>query len=83
MTNCPPSYRNLQCESFGNNKIITSQLLRQFCKNDSYLYEQVQELWDMTDPETRKRFYPPYFMDISRSFGIESAIQWCETHGWW
>ena len=47
-------------------------MLRQFCKNDAYLYEQIQELWDNTDPQTRKRFYPPHYMDVSRSFGIES-----------
>lgn len=47
-------------------------MLRQMCKNDAYLYEQIQELWDTTDPESRKRFYPPDFMDVSNSFGIES-----------
>ena len=72
MTNCPPIYRNLQCESFSNKRKITSQMLRQFCKNDAYLYEQIKELWDATDPESRKRFYPPDFIDTSRSFGIES-----------
>lgn len=74
MTNCPPVYRNIQCENFGNKKQITSQLLRQFCKNDAYLYEQIQELWDTTDPESRKRFYPPSFMDLNSSYGIESYI---------
>ena len=72
MTNCPPIYQNLQCESFANKRKITAQMLRQMCKNDAYLYQQVQELWDTTDPETRKRFYPPDYMDISNSFGIES-----------
>lgn len=71
MTNCPPIYQNIQCESFADGKKITSQLLRQFCKNDAYLYEQVQKLWDMTDPESRKRFYPPYYMDNGKSFGVE------------
>lgn len=74
MTNCPPVYRNLQCENFGNKRKITSQLLRQFCKNDAYLKEQIDLLWDATDPESRKRFYPPDFMDINHSFGIESYI---------
>ena len=32
------------------------------------------ELWDATDPESRKRFYPPDFMDVEHSFGIESYI---------
>ena len=49
-------------------------MLRQMCKNDAYLYEQVMALWDATDPESRKRFYPPDFMDIAHSFGIESHI---------
>ena len=70
MTNCPPNYKNIQCESFGNKRKITSQLLRQFCKNDAYLKEQIDLLWDATDPETRKRFYPPDYMDIENSFGV-------------
>lgn len=74
MTNCPKVYKNLQCESFGDKKKITSQMLRQFCKNDAYLYDQIKQLWDMTDPETRKRFYPPHFMDEANSYGIESHI---------
>lgn len=49
-------------------------MLRQFCKNDAYLYEQIMALWDVTDPESRKRFYPPDFMDVAHSFGIESHI---------
>ncbi len=74
MTNCPKVYKNLQCESFGDRKKITSQMLRQFCKNDAYLYDQIKQLWDLTDPETRKRFYPPYYMDEANSYGIESHI---------
>lgn len=49
-------------------------MLRQMCKNDAYLYEQIMALWDATDPESRKRFYPPDFMDVAHSFGIESHI---------
>ena len=71
MTNCPKVYKNLQCESFGDRKKITSQMLRQFCKNDAYLYDQIMKLWDLTDPESRKRFHPPDFMDTSKSFGIQ------------
>ena len=70
MTNCPPNYQNIQCESFGEKRKITSQLLRQFCKNDAYLKEQIDLLWDTTDPESRKRFYPPDYMDITNSYGI-------------
>lgn len=74
MTNCPKVYKNLQCESFGDKKKVTSQMLRQFCKNDAYLYDQIKQLWDMTDPESRKRFFPPFFLDLNNSFGIESHI---------
>lgn len=74
MTNCPKVYKNLQCESFASGKKITSQMLRQFCKNDAYLYDQIMQLWDKTDPETRKRFFPDEYMDISKSFGIDSHI---------
>ena len=73
MTNCPPVYRNLQCESFADKKKITAQMLRQFCKNDAYLYEQIMELWDLTDPETRKRFYPTDFLDVTKSYGISES----------
>lgn len=70
MTNCPPKYQNIQCESFGNKRKITSQLLRQFCKNDAYLKQEIDKLWDTTDPESRKRFYPNDYIDITNSFGI-------------
>ena len=68
---CPPKYKSISSENFGDGKRVTSDLLFQFCKNDSYLYDQVMQLWDKTDPETRKRFYPPYFMDSAKSYGID------------
>ncbi|MBP5422972.1 MAG: hypothetical protein J6Y78_11080 [Paludibacteraceae bacterium] len=49
-------------------------MLRQLCKNDAYLYEQIMALWDETDPKSKKRFYPPYYMDVGKSFGIESYV---------
>ena len=68
---CPPRYKNIGSESFGDGKKVTAELLYQFCKNDSYLYDQVKSLWDKTDPEHRKRFYPPYYLDSSKSYGVE------------
>lgn len=53
MTKCPKKYKNLGLETFGNKRKVTEEMLSQFCKNDSYLKEQVNELWDTTDPETR------------------------------
>ena len=72
--NCPPKYKNIGSENFGDGKKVTADLLYQFCKNDSYLYQQVKDLWDKTDPETRKRFYPPYYMDTSKSYGVEPLV---------
>lgn len=69
--NCPPQYKNIQSESFGDMKRVTSDLLFQYCKNDAYLYNEILKLWDKTDPEHRKRFYPPYYMDVAKSYGIE------------
>ena len=69
--NCPSEYKNIQSESFGDGKRVTSDLLFQFCKNDTYLYNEILKLWDKTDPEHRKRFYPPYYMDSAKSYGIE------------
>ena len=71
---CPPTYKNIGSESFGDNKKVTAELLYQFCQNDSYLYEQVKSLWDKTDPEHRKRFYAPYYMDTAKSYGIEPLV---------
>ncbi len=72
--NCPPKYKNIGSQNFGDGKKVTADLLYQFCKNDSYLYKQVMDLWDKTDPETRKRFYPPYYMDTSKSYGVEPLL---------
>ena len=43
--NCPPNYRNVGCSSFGEQKYVTADLLRQYCMNDEYLYQQILELW--------------------------------------
>ena len=70
MTNCPAKYRNIGSESFGCKKKVTAEMLKQFCQNDAYLYQQIKDLWDATDPETRKRFFAPYWQDDSKSYGI-------------
>lgn len=56
MGNCQEDYKNLGEESFGEQKIITSQMLSQFCKNDAYLKGQVDSLWDEGNITSRKRF---------------------------
>ena len=72
--NCPPRYKNIGSANFGDEKKVTAEMLYQFCKNDSYLYDQIKKLWDKTDPEHRKRFYAPYYMDGGKSYGIEPLI---------
>ena len=68
-TKCPARYKNLGLETFGNKKKVTDELLKQLCKNDEYLYQQIRILLDLTDPESRKRFHPPTFEDEVKSFG--------------
>ena len=68
-TKCPARYKNLGLETFGNKRKVTEEMLKQFCKNDEYLYQQIRILLDLTDPESRKRFYPPYYDDEIKSFG--------------
>lgn len=70
--NCPKQYKNIGSEKFSDGKRVTADMLYQFCKNDSYLYSEVKKLWDKTDPEHRKRFHPPYYMDIAKSYGVET-----------
>ena len=70
--NCPPIYRNLGCASFGEQKYVTADMLRQGCMNDEYLYQQIQELWRWTGPVTRKKFNP-IPLDESKSYGVTQS----------
>ena len=73
-TRCPAIYRNLGLETFGNKRKVTEEMLKQFCKNDEYLYQQIRILLDLTDPESRKRFHPPVFEDEIKSFGYVASV---------
>lgn len=73
-TKCPARYKNLGLETFGNKRKVTEEMLKQFCKNDEYLYQQIRILLDLTDPESRKRFYPPTFEDEVKSFGYGVGV---------
>lgn len=53
MTKCPKNYKNLGLDTFGNKKKVTEEMLSQFCKNDSFLKNQINQIWDCTNPETR------------------------------
>ena len=53
---CPAEYRNLGLNSFGEQKYVTADMLRQFCKNDAYLKKMVDKLEYLTPPAVRKVF---------------------------
>lgn len=53
---CPAEYRNLGLKSFGEQKYVTADMLRQFCKNDAYLKKMVDRLEYLTPPAVRKVF---------------------------
>ena len=67
---CPEKYKNLGLQSFGEQKYVTTEMLRQFCMNDAYLKRQVDQLEYLTPPAVRKRFNP-IPIDKNRSFGYE------------
>lgn len=71
-TKCPPVYRNLGLLTFGDKKKVTEELLKQCCKNDEYLYQQIRILLDLSDPVSRKRFHPPTFENEIKSFGYKA-----------
>ena len=74
MTDCPPEYRNPQLSSFGEQKYVTADLLRQFCKNDSFLKKMVDKLEYLTPPAVRKVF-PNIPIDEIRSYGYSQNPQ--------
>ena len=55
---CPEQYKNLGLASFGEQKYVTADMLRQFCMNDAYLKAQVDDLKYLSPPAVRKRFTP-------------------------
>lgn len=67
---CPEQYRNLGLSSFGEQKYVTADMLRQFCMNDAYLKAQVDDLKYLSPPAVRKRF-TPIPVDEANSFGYK------------
>ena len=74
MSNCNPSYKNLnRIQSFSEQKYATVQLFEQICSNDEYLKQKVDELEYLTPPAVRKRFNPlPIDKDASYSYNETS-----------
>ena len=67
---CPEKYKNLGLQSFGEQKYVTEEMLRQFCMNDAWLKRQVDRLEYLTPPAVRKRF-KPVPIDKNHSYGYE------------
>ena len=67
---CPEKYKNLGLSSFGEQKYVTEEMIRQFCMNDAWLKKKVDSLEYLTPPAVRKRF-KPVPIDKNKSFGYE------------
>lgn len=53
---CERKYRNLGEKAFGEQKYVTADMLRQFCRNDAWLKREVERIEYLTPPAVRKRF---------------------------
>lgn len=69
MTNCPKEYKNHGEEAFGEGRYVTAEMLKQFCKNDSYLKNETENLWLEVNPTSRKRL-DPLPVDPNLSYGV-------------
>lgn len=72
MTKCPPVYRNLGLLSFDEQRYVTVEMLRQMCKNDEWLKQNLERIEYLTPPAIRKRF-TPIWIDESSSFGCSAG----------
>lgn len=69
MTNCDKKYTYIQSENFGNRRKVTSTLLQTYAENDTWLRDEIDKLWDSTDPENRHVFHPP-LVNPYLSYGV-------------
>ena len=69
MTDCPPTYKNPQLESFGEQKYVTQELLQQYGCNDEYLLQLAKKIEYLTPPAVRKRFILKDSIDQANSYG--------------
>lgn len=56
MTDVPPSYKNPQLSSFGEQKYVHAELLQQYAANDEYLLQLCRKIEYLTPPACRKHF---------------------------
>lgn len=67
---CPERYKNLGLSSFGEQKYVTADMLRQFCMNDAFLKRQTDNLKYLSPPAIRKR-YTPIDVNSEKSWGYQ------------
>lgn len=80
---CPSEYKNIGLKSFGEQKYVTADMLRQFCKNDAYLKKMVDKLEYLTPPAVRKVFSEIPVNDVnsySYTQGERNTIIFDNTH---
>lgn len=70
MKECPPVYKNLGLMSFDEQREVTVQMLRQICKNDEWLKQNLEKIEYLTPAAIRKRF-TPIPVDKSNSYGYK------------
>ena len=70
MTACPPVYKNLGLMSFDEQREVTVEMLRQICKNDEWLKQNLEKVEYLTPPAIRKRF-TPIPVDENNSYGYK------------
>ena len=69
LSKCKPEYKNLnQIQSFSEQTYATVQLMQQACKNDEYLFQEIELLKYQANPVVRKR-YAPILLDELNSWG--------------
>lgn len=70
MKECPPVYKNLGLMSFDEQREVTVEMLRQICKNDEWLKQNLEKIEYLTPPAIRKRF-TPVPVDSNKSYGYK------------
>lgn len=68
-TDCDPVYTDCGNEAYGDEKQVTSDVLKSYCQSLQYLYNKAGELQDLIPPTLRKRFNPA-LTDEWKSWGM-------------
>ena len=82
-TKCPARYKNMGLETFGDKKKVTEEFLKQCCKNDEWLRQNLEELRYLTPPAIRKTMQVSSTYDEDKSWGCmvgtDNRVQFSDT----